>query len=604
MLGIRIQLAIGAAALLSACSVEPTPAPPQPSGQTPESAAAPGYPFVDIAAQSGLEFTHWNGMSGDLYFVEPVGSGGALIDFDGDGDLDILLLQGSGLSPAGEGSDDKVSPLFPMPSKPGARLYRNDLQLDDQGRPHPAFTDVTDESGLVALGYGMGVAAGDYDNDGRIDLYITNFGSNQLWRNLSKGQMHFVNVTDAAGVDDTRWSTSASFVDVDADGWLDLFVVNYVDFRLENHRACRSPGGRQDYCGPQAYEGEPDRLFRNRGDGTFADITGPTGLIDAASSGLGVVASDLDLDGRVDLYVANDGRRNFLWRNLSSRDELPRFENIGIESGSAVSMDGRSQASMGVVAGDIDNDGDDDLFMTHLSSDTNTLYLNDGNGFFDDRTAAMGVGAASLPYTGFGTALLDIDNDGWLDLVVANGEVRVIEAQLVQGDPYPLKQPNQLFRNRGDGSFSDITAQAGAEFVREEVSRGIAVGDVDNDGRSDILLTNNNGPARLLHNRSENGHWIGLRALDSHKRDALGAVITLSRVDGPTLRRRVASDGSYLTASDPRVLLGLGDNAQISEIRIAWPDGESETWPALVSNTYHTLVQGSGSKAAEARSPD
>lgn len=597
-----LYAALTVASLLPGCSSGPPPDPPQAINEQLDAADSTKFPFVDIAAQSGLDFVHWNGMQGDLYFVEPVGAGGALIDLDNDGDLDILLLQGSLLAGTGQlpdtSANDVGAALPEPPSRPGARLFRNDLQIDSQGVAHPQFTDVTEESGLIALGYGMGVAAGDYDNDGQIDLYITNFGSNQLWRNVSAdGRIRFQDVTNTAGVDDTRWSTSASFVDVDADGLLDLFVVNYVDFRLENHRACRSPGGRQDYCGPQAYQGEPDRLFRNLGDGTFADITAQAGLADAASSGLGIVASDLDLDGKVDLYVANDGRRNFLWRNLMEESQTPRFENIGLESGAAVSMDGRSQASMGVVAGDVDNDGDDDLFMTHLSSDTNTLYLNDGRGFFDDRSAAMGVGAPSLPFTGFGTALLDIDNDGWQDLVVANGEVRVIEAQVLQGDPYPLKQSNQLFRNRGDGTFSDVTAQAGVEFAREEVSRGIAIGDIDNDGRSDFLLTNNNGPVRLLHNRSASGNWLGLRLLDSNKRDALGAIVTLTREDGLRLRRRIASDGSYLTASDPRLIFGLGQQTQPSDIRVDWPNGETEIWPQLRNNTYHTLAQGSGRNA-------
>lgn len=585
--------AIVALLILSACSREQVPEGHAVVGDTPrQESHAVDPPFVDIAAQVGIDFVHWNGMTGQGYFVEPVGSGGALIDLDNDGDLDVYLVQGRLLSPPGE----TLKPIFPSPKHGGGRVYRNDLRIDASGRPHLSFTDATEESGLEADGYGMGVAAGDFDNDGRIDLYLTNFGSNQLWRNVSgDGHIRFENVTAKAGVDDPLWSTSASFADLNGDGWLDLFVANYLDFTLENHRACRSPGGRQDYCGPQSYNGEPDHLFLNRRDGTFADITGPAGLAEAASSGLGVVAADFDQDGRIDLYVANDQRRNFLWRNLGNKDGEPHFQNIALESGAAVSMDGRSQASMGVVAGDIDNDGDDDLFMTHLNADTNTLYLNDGRGVFEDRSAATGLGAPSLAYTGFGTALLDLDNDGWLDVVVANGAVRVIEAQARAGDPYPLKQANQLFRNRGDGTFADVSGQAGLEFARLEVSRGIAAGDVDNDGKPDLLLSNNNGPARLLHNASKDGNaWIGLRVLTRSGRDAFGARVAVVRRDGSTLWRRVASDGSYLSASDPRVLVGLGKDPEIHLVRVRWPEGKVETWTGLEAGRFHTLVAGQG----------
>jgi hypothetical protein len=465
------------------------------------------------------------------------------------------------------------------------------------------FTDVTSGSGLRAVGYGMGVASGDFDDDGRIDLYFTCFGSNQLWRNVGSvgtggtgGDIRFEEVTAAAGVDDARWSTSASFADVDGDGDLDLYVTNYVDFRLENHRPCRSSGGRQDFCGPSAYNGESDRLFLNRGDGTFANGSGPSGVLSEPSSGLGVVAADFDRDGLVDLYVANDLRRNHLWRNLGRRDSIPRFENVALEAGVAVSMLGRAQASMGVVAGDLDQDGDDDLFTTHLTGDTNTLYINDGAGSFVDRTAAGGLGAPSLELTGFGTALLDVDNDGTLDVIVGNGAVKAIQAQADEGDPYPLNQRNQLFRNRGDGTFVEISSQAGVEFARMEVSRGVAVGDVDNDGRSDVLLTNNRGPARLLRNQSDSGHaWLGLRLrLREGGRDALGARVAVHRADGTTLWRRVATDGSYLSAGDPRLLVGLGSSPEVDTVEVIWPGGATEVWHKLEPGRYHTLVAGQG----------
>jgi len=565
--------------------------------------------FVDIAGESGLDFEHWNGGSGELYFVEPVGSGGALVDVDGDGDLDVLLLQGRRLSPAAKTS----SPLGP-PKKAGARLFRNDLSVDAEGKRELRFVDITESSGLDALGYGMGVATGDFDNDGRVDLYLTNFGPNQLWRNLSQdGKIRFADITAQAGegLADARWSTSASFTDLDGDGFLDLYVTNYVDFRVERHKECRSAAGRIDYCGPQAYEGESDRLFRNRGDGTFEDITGKAGLLTEPSSGLGVVAADFDRDGHKDLYVANDLRRNVLWHNLAkgplqgAPPEPLRFENIALESGCAVSMLGRAQASMGLVAGDIDNDGDDDLFMTHLRADTNTLYQNDGRGIFDDHTAASRLGAPSLETTGFGTALIDFDNDGWLDIAVANGAVKVIEKEVLAGDNYPLKEPNQLFRNRGDGTFEDVSRDAGPSFSLLEVSRGLAIGDIDNDGHSDILLVNNSGPARLLQNRNVNAnHWLGLRLLTSTKdRDALGAEIELVREGQASLFRRAATDGSYLSANDPRVLFGLGSTGKLSggklsggklKASVHWPDGKKEIFEELEADRYHTLIEGQG----------
>lgn len=526
-------------------------------------------------------------MAGDLYFVEPVGAGGGLADLDDDGDLDLILIQGAPLH--AEGSMPK--PLFDPPAQPGTRVYRNDLQTDADGRAYPRFVDVTDASGLRALGYGMGLATGDYDNDGRIDLYLTAFGNNQLWRNVSHaGAIAFEDVTAAAGVDDPRWSTSASFVDLDGDGWLDLYVANYVDFSIASHRPCRSGSGRPDYCGPNAYDGAADRLFRNRGDGRFEDISRASGIAAAQSSGLGVVTADLDRDGRIDIYVANDLRRNLLWRNLASPNGQLSFEDTALLSGSAVSMDGRAQASMGIVAGDVDGDGDDDLFMTHLSGDHNTLYRNDGRGAFIDASMNTGMAAPSMPHTGFGTVLIDVDNDGALDVVVANGEVRVIETQVLAGDPLPLKQTNQLLINDGAGRFEDVSTQAGIEFSRLEVSRAFALGDVDNDGRSDLLLTNNSGPARLLLNRSTSGHhWLGLRVLTAEGRDALGLRIGVRHPDGTWVWRRVATDGSYLAANDPRVLVGLGSSDAPVEVHAIMPGGSRWVWPELAIDRYHTL---------------
>lgn len=593
----------------------PTPAPPTPAAETglrlgpataPTTAAspAPATPgvilgaatdsplLVDLAAATGLVFEHDNGRTGELYFVEPVGAGGALVDLDGDDDLDVILIQGRSLGPPAKAAGSGAS-------NGGSRIFRNDLVRLPDGRRRLGFTDVTADSGFSFDGYGMGVATGDVDDDGRTDVYVTGFGPNQLWRNVSRGgRIRLENVTAEAGVDDPRWSTSASFADIDGDGHLDLYVTNYVDFDLASHRPCRSAGGRRDYCGPQSYSGVSDRLFLNRGDGTFRDVTTEAG-IDEAGSGLGVVVDDFDRDGRLDIYVANDLERNFLWRNLGSdgkRDAVPRLRNVALETGTAVSMLGRAQASMGVVSGDVDNDGDPDLFMTHLSADTNTLYVNDGQGMFLDRSSPSGLGNPSMAETGFGTVLIDFDNDGWLDLFVANGAVKVIESQVRAGDPYPLKEVNHLYSNRR-GRFVEMSAQAGPELERLEVSRGAMVGDVDQDGRSDVVVTNNGGPARLLHNRSRSEHgWLGLRLLTASGRDALGATVEVVLSDGRTLWRRAATDGSYLSANDPRVLVGLGDAEGISEVRVRWPHDPQrvETWTGLTPNRYHRLVAGQG----------
>ncbi len=549
------------------------------------SAAADDGLFVDVTDSAGLAFHHFNGMSGELYFPEMMGSGVGLLDYDGDGDLDVYLVQGHmlGGKPL---SDATFEPRHPVPLTD--RLFRNDSTA---GRLR--YVDVTEDSGLAATGYGMGVAVGDYDNDGRPDLYVSNFGNNQLWRNRGDGR--FEDVTAAAGVDDPRWSVSVAWFDFDRDGWLDLYVGNYVDFSFENAKPCRSSTSARDYCSPLVYQPLVDSLFRNRGDGTFEDVSLQAGIRGDFGGALGVIGADFNGDGWQDIYVANDGVPNQLW--INGRDG--RFANDAILAGAGVNMDGSPEASMGVDAADFDGDGDEDLFMTHLARETNTLYVNDGQGWFEDRTVTMGLAGPSFPMTGFGTGWIDYDNDGWLDLLVVNGAVTAIEAQMLAGDPLPLRQPNQLFRNLGEDRFVDVSIEAGSAILTPRVSRGAAFGDLDNDGDTDVIVSNNAGPARVLENRvGARNRWLGLRLLTGDPgRDAIGARVSLS--GDPSLWRRVRTDGSYASASDARILFGLGSrSAAEHSVRVLWPDGSEERFDGLQDGRYHTLRQGEGAPPA------
>ena len=544
--------------------------------------AAPPDLFIDRASAWNLVFTYASGRTGELYFPEIMGGGAALFDYDNDGDLDVFITQGHSLKPGAT-----VGP------EGWGRLFRNDLITPKGKNPVPRFVDVTEASGIRATGYGMGVATGDYDNDGRIDLYLANFGSNQLWHNEGDGK--FTDVTAKTGTDDPRWSSGATFADLDRDGWLDLFVLNYVDFSVQNNVRCYAPSSRRDYCGPQAFPPVTSRLLRNRGNGTFEDVSLKSGIGLKAGPGLGVVAADLDGNGWPDLFVANDGSPSFLW--LNQKDFT--FKEDGLLAGVAVNAAGKPEAGMGIALGDCDGDGDDDLLITHLTGETNTLYLNQGGGLFEDATARSGLGAPSLPYTGFGTTWLDFDNDGWLDLAVFNGAVNLNGAQWDKGDLFPYAQPDQLFRNQGGGRFVEVGPEAGAAFRTPRVSRGASFGDVDNDGDTDVLVVDTDSPVRLLINESGSRNpWLGLRLVA--KRDLLGARIEVRRKGASSLWRRASTDGSYASASDPRVLVGLGTASEVTEVRVVWPDGVVEVFPPPPLRTYTTLVRGSG-KAPEAK---
>jgi hypothetical protein len=554
-----------------------------------EPAAADNTIFADVTAEVGLEFVHFNGMTGKYYIPEVTGQGAALLDYDGDGDLDAYLVQGSLYDPDVTMADA----VYPVKSEAELidRLYRNDLVIGTDGKRKLRFTDVTTSSGIRSPGYGMGVAAGDFDNDGWIDLYVSNMGSNQLFRNNGDGT--FSDVTGKAGVDDQRWSTSCTWFDYNRDGWLDLYVANYIAFDTKLKVRCYAKSSAQDFCGPDAYDPVGDSLFLNNGDGTFKNVTVETGIgQEEVGAGLGVVAADLNNDRWIDLYVANDGDPNHLWINQHNGT----FTNEALWAGAAVNSLGAPEASMGVDAGDFDGDGDDDLFMAHIMEETNTLFVNDGQAFFEDRTIAAGLSGVSLGMTGFGAAWIDFDNDSWLDLIIINGAVRTLERLAKTGHPYPLGQANHLMHNRGNGTFEDVSERAGSSFKLIEVSRGAVIGDIDNDGDSDVLMVNNSGPARVLLNRHGNRlHWLGLRLIGAKvERDMIGGRVEVTRPKGAAIWRRIRTDGSYCSANDPRVLIGLGSSEAISSAKVYWPSGKVETWSNLEADRYHTVRAGTG----------
>ena len=574
----------GAAAAFAGQDRSRPPGGRTPAGDAPSAAAAlpDGDWFTDEATSAGLRFVHVNGMSGEYRFAEMMGPGAAVLDFDNDGDLDLYLPQGHVLGP-GARPHDRGDPLKD-------RLYRNDLQVHADGSRTLRFTDVTEASALDVRSYGMGVATGDLDNDGWVDLFLTQLGPDRLFRNDGDGT--FTEAPGAAGARHPRWSVSAAALDYDRDGWLDLYVSHYVD--QDRHPACYAPTGERDYCGPQQFLPVPDRLYRNLGGGRFSDLTAEAQVATEYGPALGVVAGDFDGDGWMDIYVANDGQENQLWVNR--RDGT--FRNEALLAGAALNQAGRAEAGMGVDVGDFDNDGDDDLFVTHLVTQTNTLYVNTGAGLFEDRSAASGLGAPSLPYTGFGAAWLDFDNDGRLDVLAVNGAVNTIRALAQARDPHPLHQRNQLFRNLGNGRFEEVSDRAGAVFRLSEVSRGAAVGDLDNDGDLDVLVTNNNGPARLLINQVGNrNRWLGLRLVGGDPpRDMLGARVGIFRRDGPPLWRRSRTDGSYASSRDPRVLVGLGDAETVPRLRVVWPSGRAEEWTDVAADQWLTLREGTGER--------
>jgi enediyne biosynthesis protein E4 len=542
--------------------------------------------FIDAAEQCGVRFVHGSGAAGQFYMPEPMGPGVAVFDYDNDGDLDILFVQGApvagGHSPRG-----------------GNRLFRNDGVANGV----PRFTDVTTQAGVGLAAVGMGVAVGDIDNDGWLDLYVTNFGPNALYRNRGDGT--FEDVTARMSADDPRFSASAAFLDYDRDGFLDLFVTNYVTFTVAGNKVCTDHAGARDHCPPGAYQPVPPRLFHNEGGRRFKDVSDASGVTRAYGAGLGVAVGDLDGDGWPDVYVANDATPNQLWINHHDGT----FEDRGLLSGTALSALGRPEGSMGIALGDVDNDGDEDLFVTNIVGESHVLYLNDGHANFDDARTRSGVGAPTASMTGFGTDWLDYDNDGRLDLFIANGAINIVEGQ--RGQPNPYRQQNQLLHNEGGGRLVDVSASAGPAFSKLDVARGAAFGDLDNDGDIDVVVTNNNGAARVLLNQQNQpsqrnapaAHWleVALRAA-SGNRFGVGARIGFVRSGVATTWRRARSDGSYLSANDLRVHVGLGASEAVDDVVVEWPDAARESFGGQRADRILMLMKGTGRAASPADS--
>jgi hypothetical protein len=530
--------------------------------------------FEDVSASAGVTFEHQTGRFGRRYIVETASGGVLVLDYDGDGRPDLYFVNGAPLP----GHPDHGT------RDPGNALYRN--------RGDGTFEDVTDAAGVRAGGYGMGGSAADIDNDGDLDIYVTRFGPDLLLRNRGDGT--FTDATADAGLGDGRWSSSASFVDLDGDGFVDLFVCNYLDFTLEKHKTCvgtdREGRATESYCHPDEYGGTGDLLYRNRGDGRFEDLSVRAGVVNPQEGkGLGVVASDYDGDGDQDLYVANDTTRNFLYRN----DGDWRFEDLALTAGVGYNEDGLPEAGMGTDFGDIDRDGRPDLVVTNFDLEKNTVYRNVGGGFFVDGTTAAGLAGASLTELGFGCDFFDADNDGWLDLMIANGHI--IDNVEAMQPSLRYAQPKQFFRNRGDGRFEDLTRAAGADLSRPRVGRGLATLDFDADGDLDVAICNNGGPAELLRNQGGNDRgWLGLALVSARSnRSGIGARVELL-AGGLRQTEEVRTSSGYLAQNQIELHFGLGLAEQVDEMIVHWPSGQVDRFTGVAARSALVVKEGVG----------
>lgn len=536
--------------------------------------------FVDVSAQRGIAFTTRSGATGKKLLVETMVGGVAWLDYDGDGFLDLYLVQG-------HGHPEKALDGPGSQQEPSNVLYRS---LSGH-----RFEDVTAAAGVGHRGYGMGAAVGDYDGDGRPDLYVTNYGPDILYHNRGDGT--FQDVTRSARLGAAGWSSSATWADLDGDGLLDLFVVTYLDYDTRRDGGCSAtvPGTGErvlTYCHPHRFEGVADLLYRNLGDGTFQDVSRESGV--AASrgwlegKGLGVIATDFDNDGDVDILVANDSVPNTLWRNLGGL----RFEDVALETGFALNGDGSPQAGMGIDRGDVDGDGLLDVLVTNFSREPDTLYKG-LRGFFLDVTIERGLARATYLPLGFGARLLDVDLDGDLDIYVANGHILDNAERLYPGEHIAHAQPDLLLENDGTGSFRDVSARSGDWFRRALVGRGVAEADYDNDGDPDLLVTNVDGPATLLENRAGDGKpWIGLELRASGRQVTHDAWVEL--LQGPAATdacvHEVQTDGSYLSAHDPRVRFALDPGGGAPVFRVRWPGHRAPTlYEGLAPGRYHSI---------------
>ena len=528
--------------------------------------------FQDVAAKSGIDFSWESGASGDYNLPEIIGGGVAMIDYDNDGDLDLYFIQGGNVV---------IAQNDPASNGTWNRLYRNDGDM--------TFTDVTEGSGAGDRGYGMSVATGDYDNDGDIDLYITNVGRNTLLRN-DNGL--FTDITETANVGDTGWGTAAAFLDFDIDGDLDLYVANYLRWSPENEITCYASQGGEEYCAPMNYPTPAgDVLYRNEGDGTFENVSIQSGIGSTPRTGLGVAVGDYDQDGHLDIFIANDGMSDLLWRNQGDGT----FEDIGLTWGCAMDNDGKEKAGMGVGSRDFDHDGDLDLIVCNLTGESDSMFRNEGR-YFIDTTAQAGVKTVTSPHTRFGLGWVDFNNDGWLDLYEATGRVqRSTKSSGSESDPYA--EEDVLMKGTSNGRYAQIQPRGGTTDSIVRTSRAAAFGDLDNDGWVDTVVVNKDAPANIYHNiLSGESNWIQLRILDEHGRDALGASVSakagLQQVHVP-----VQTAYSYFAANDPRIHLGLGQASSIDDVVVTWTDGSRESFPSMAAGQTHTITRGTGQPA-------
>jgi hypothetical protein len=536
------------------------------AGQRPD--AVERVRFHDVATASGLVFTHVNGASPDKHFAEIMGSGGLFFDFDNDGWIDVFLVDGG----------SKANPLVARTAR--HRLFRN--------RGDGSFVDVTAASLIRHSAYGMGACAGDYDNDGLTDLYITSDGPNLLYRNAGNGA--FRDVTASARVGSPLWSTSCAFADFDRDGRLDLFVTSYVQGADENPFCGRTGTGKlRVYCHPLNFRPSPNVLYHNDGDGTFTDISVRAGIASFTGNGLGVAVADYDDDMWPDVFVANDGVPNVLFHNEGNG----RFTDRALVAGVSVASDGKARAGMGTAFGDVDGDGRLDLVVTNHETEMHSLFRNAGGGAFTDATASSGIGPATLRYVGFGVVFADYDNDGDLDLAIVNGHVIDNIAMFRSGAKHA--QQRLLLENTGTGRFRDASARSGPGFAGERVGRTVVSGDVDNDGDLDLLVTSNGQGVELLLNDGGNrNNALLLRLVGTRSnRDAIGARLRLT-AGGRAQVREVTSGSSYLGQNDPRIHVGLGDATVVARLEIRWPSGQTEVVQNVAVNQLVVIREGAG----------